>query len=197
MLKYFVRVQNDFTMNNALISELKQNTRLRIGVWLIVAILAGYGLLLMDEQRQSLRQDHAAKLEHFARLQGVVSQTQWTERMQQLNQMKLLFEENFWRANTKGLAEADVQNWLNERTQLVKLKNASVNVENAVDMPKLPNLWMVSAEVRALFTPESFQHFLYTLYFNKWLVIERVSASNRGANSRFTLALRIYFQKPK
>ncbi len=184
-------------MNNALLSELKQNTRLRVGVWLILAILASYGLMLLDERRQSLVEEYASKQTHLARLQGVVSQTQWSERMRQINQMKIFFEEKFWRANTKGLAEADVQSWLDLRTKHAKLENPRVKVENAVEMPKLTGLWMVSAEVMADFSPATFQQFLYILYFNKWVVIERVNASNIGSKPRFSLSLRVYFQKPQ
>jgi len=182
-------------MNNALISELKQNTRLRIGVWLILAILAGYGLMLLDEERQSLAKEHESKLGHLTRLKGVVSQTQWTQRIQQINQVKVFFEEKLWRANTKGLAEADVQSWLDFRTK--KLENSRVKVENAVDMDNQSNLWMVSADVRADFTPKAFQQLLYNLYFNQWLVVERSNVSNKGNKPRFSVGVRVYFQKPK
>ncbi len=182
---------------NTLLKELQNNRRLRLGLWLIIGILAAYGLMLLDEQRQALSKDFQTRLERLAHLQSLVNQKQWSARMQGISQLKVLFEEKFWRANSKGLAEADVKSWLDLKTQHARLTNARVNVENAVDLAKLPQLWMINAEIQADFTPQAIQELLFYLYFDKWVVLERVNASNRGTKPRFTVQVRVYFQKPQ
>ncbi len=184
-------------MNMTLFSELQKNQRLRIGLWLIMGILAVYSLILLDEQHQQGAKDFQAKQQHLVRLQEVVTQTQWSERLMGISQIKVFFEEKLWRANSEGLAKADVQNWLELQAKTTKLENHSVLIESAVDMPKIPRLWMVAAEVRADFSAAALQKALFYLYFNKWVVIERVNASTRGSRPRFSIHLRIYFEKPK
>ena len=95
-----------------LLSQLRTNARLRIGLVLIIAIAWLYGVLtLRDEvqaQQQRFRSSHLA----IARLQAQLAEPEWANRSTAARALAVQLENKLWQAPTPGLAQAAYQDWL-------------------------------------------------------------------------------------
>jgi len=180
---------------NELLQELKKNTRLRIGLWLILAIVAFYSLLLLNDYKLGLQGQYQAKVTHLARLQDVTSQAQWIERAELAESAKVVLEEKLWIAASKGLAQADFQAWLSGQVNAAKIKESQMQVEEAKDAPQQTNIWLVNAKLDGIFEPEALDRLLFNFAQHpQWVVIDSFEVRQSNRKPRFTLLVSVYFQ---
>ena len=180
---------------NELLQELKKNTRLRIGLWLILAIVAFYSLLLLNDYKLDLQGQYQAKVAHLARLQDVTSQAEWIERAELAKSAKIILEEKLWIAASKGLAQADFQAWLGGQVNAAKIKEPQIQVEEAKDAPQQTNIWLVNAKLDGIFEPEAIDRlFLNFAQHQKWIVVDSFEVRQSNRKPRFTLLMSVYFQ---
>ncbi len=181
---------------SSLIIELRQNTRLRVGLWLIAAILIGYVVLLLNDYQVKLQQQHENALNQLYQLQTIINQTRWLERSSQAQALREQLEIKFWQANTKGLAQATFQEWLNtEMNRAQMLKNAYLRImDSALEMPNYAEVWKVTARIDAPFTQQSLSQLLLAIAQQPlFIVTERLEIGNLNS-PRFTLMVSAYFK---
>lgn len=177
------------------LDELKINPRLRLGSWLIIALLIGYFALLLRDYQSQLVQDYQRALERLDHLQTVARQTQWAERAQQAKILRSQLEASLWQANTQGLAQATFQQWLKTQLDNSKVENAHLQVKPAVNVPQRENLWMVQAQVDANFSAPTLERFLAIMAKHPLLVVtEHLEIRRQGKLSLFRLLVSAYFQ---
>jgi len=178
-----------------LLTELRKNTRLRFGLWFIIAIMMIYIILVFNDYHAQLKQDYHTALTRLNQLQSLAQQTQWTERAVQVQDLRTQLEARLWQANTKGLAQAIFQSWLQEEVFFAQIEQPRLQVETAVEVPKNPNLWRVSAEVKGLFVQKRFYSLLLEIAKSpRTIVTERLDI-RESSPPRFTLVLTAYFKR--
>ena len=183
------------TSFSTLIIELRQNTRLRVGIWLIVALLLSYLTLLFNDYNAQIKQDYHNALTRFNQLQTLSQQTFWLERANQAQTLRTQLETRLWQADTKGLAQATFQKWLKTQADRATLENVRLQVEPALDVPHHSHLWQVTARLQARFTPNSLNMLLLAIAKQLQLtVIERLEV--RQNQPRITVIIHAYFQAP-
>lgn len=100
-------------MSNTLITQLRDNPRLRWGIVLIAGIFWLYGILLLRETLQEKNQQYNAAAQSVARLRTQLTQKEWLTRVAPAKAMAVQLEGKLWQAPTSGLAQAAFQDALN------------------------------------------------------------------------------------
>jgi len=181
----------------SLISELRRNNRLRVGLWAIFAILLTYMVLVLNDYHKQLQDDHAKAQARLNQLQTIAKQTQWTERANQAKELRTQLTARLWQADTKGLAQAIFQTWLQEEIFFAKIGKPILNVKEAVNVPKYP-LWQVTAKLKAPFVPKGLFSLLREIAKNPRLTVtERLEIRHHVRKPTFTLVVSAYFQGSK
>ncbi|OFW21007.1 MAG: hypothetical protein A3H27_10475 [Acidobacteria bacterium RIFCSPLOWO2_02_FULL_59_13] len=190
-------------------AEFKASPRLRLGLWVILGILWGYGLLLLRDEFHQAADEHRALARKVARAQALAGQTEWDKRIEAARALQVELESRLWRAGTLGLAQAAVQDWLNQSVQQAGLTRPATSVDaqeeaagekNTAEArgkgPATADLWKVSAKLSFDFSPQKFYTLMGRLYgADKQVLVE--SLSIRGAPvPRAEIVLSAYFQKP-
>jgi hypothetical protein len=178
------------------LQELRTNLRLRLGLWLIIAIVGFYGILTLDDYRKKLVKDYQSQANYFLQLQSVINETQWSTRVEQIRALKVPLEDKLWKATSKGLAQANLQTWLDAQAKAAKLEIHRLTVEEPVETKEKPTLWQVSAQMDGVFVSQGLEALLLILYqYSQWVIVERLDIQT-PPNGRFTLVVTVYFQVP-
>ena len=176
------------------IKELRNNSRLRIGLGVIIVILASYIFLLLDEYRQKLQTEHQTLVKRLAQLEGVTQQTQWNQRATDTRGLLVQLEDKLWRANSKGLAQANLQAWLDSQIKAAAITETRLTMESTVDSTKYDNLWQVSAQINGNFTATSLDTLLLAFTKNpQWVIVDRLEIY-RTKPAKFLLVVTAFFQ---
>lgn len=177
-----------------IVQELRQNTRLRIGVELIFCILAIYFLLVLSDYQVKVENEYNEIAKQFLQLQKVTAQTEWKERAEQAHTVRVELEDKLWISNSKGLAEADFQAWLLMQAKLAKIEAPSLKTESTTEIDN-GKLWRVVGRMEGKFSPNSLNQLLLTMSQNPHIiVVEKLDIQNRGDFLSFTLIAAAYFQ---
>ncbi|OQW93386.1 MAG: hypothetical protein BWK79_11395 [Beggiatoa sp. IS2] len=176
-------------------SEFLKNVRLRIGIWLIIALLLSYLVTLFSDYQQQLQENYGGVLNRLAQLQTLAQQTEWGDRANQAKVLRNQLEMRLWQAETKGLAQATVQKWLSGEVERIKFEQPYLQVEAATESLKYPGLWVVAARLDATFESQSFESLLLAIVqYPLMTVTERLEIRQIGFSvPKFTLILSAYF----
>lgn len=177
-----------------LLKELRSNARLRIGMGVIIVILASYCALLIDEYRQKLQTEHQTLVKRLAQLESVTQQTQWTQRASDTRALLVQLEDKLWRANSKGLAQANLQAWLDSQMKAAAITETRLTMESTVDSTKYTNVWQVTAQINGNFTATSLDALLLAFAKNpQWVIVDRLEIY-RTKPAKFLLVVTAFFQ---
>jgi len=202
-------------MFDNLLSQLRDNPRLRWGVALIIGIFWLYGILLLRDNLQQQTQQHRATAQSVTRLQAQLAQPQWPTRVTPAKVMAVQLEGKLWQAATPGLAQAALQDWLNASMAKAGISKPQISVtvlEEAASStptqsqgssppsisPSAPpaDLWKLKAKLNLEFSAPSLMSFL-TLIENhdKQIVVSALNV-RKEPSPRVDMELYVYFQKP-
>ncbi len=175
-------------------TQLRENHRLRLGVWLILLVLVFYLALLLQDlnsDMQSQYQDYANKLH---RLEEVADEQKWRERSQAAK--------NFWTDELKkipiiesqGMAIAGVENRLRSMLPSIGTTKPQLKIDQFRAITNPPGIMQLTAKIDGAFVPQHFIPLLYDLeeMEQKGKVAElRITRDRR---SEFELTYVLYFQ---
>ena len=182
---------------SSLSTELRKNTRLRAGLWLIVAISISYLVLLLNDYQVKLQQEHQSASTRLNQLQTITSQTQWLERAAQAQALRSQLQVKFWQANTQGLAQATFQKWLDTEMKRAKMiKKAYLRIKSVLEMPNDTNAWKVTARIDAPFTQRSLNRLLFAIAQHPLFIVTERLEIRHSRTPRFTLIVSAYFKAP-
>lgn len=161
------------------LTELKASARLRLGLALIVAVLWLNGILSLRDQvaEEGKRQGQLAGKINRARLYA--TQTEWPERLRQIQITLAELEGRLWRSDTQGLAQAAFHDWLAQslrtaavgRPEITLMQEASAGKSEGED-----SLWKIKAKLGFDFTSQSFHQWLSQLAgHDRQIIIEQLS----------------------
>ncbi|WP_155837536.1 hypothetical protein [Herminiimonas sp. CN] len=118
------------------LAELRQNNRLRIGLALIVGIIWLYWLMDLRDQHTQLLDQYKQAGTQVARLQAQQKQTQWLDRAEQAQFALDAAQARIWHSSSLGLAQAELQDWLNAQLQELKAVRPTVKVGDSENSAK-------------------------------------------------------------
>lgn len=178
-----------------LIKELKDNVRLRIGLWLIIVLLLSYLVALLNQYQRQLETGYHKAVARLQHLQAVAQQTQWAERAVQAKALRSQLEASLWQADTQGLAQATFQQWLNTQLKSKKVENGHTQVKPALVVPQQENLWVVAAQIDAKFSSLPLEQLLATIASYPTLIVTEQLEIKRFSKkfSTFKLMVSAYF----
>lgn len=191
---------------NDLVIQARANSRLRIGLWLIVAITWGYGLLELEQYNSNLEKTANTIGQRLARAEAQSKEREWLERQEQARKRLYDYEALLWAGQTQNLALAAVQNRLVDVMAMVGSIQPQISAEivdvkspppraDSDSAPKLPaDIGLIRAKISFNFAPGAYYRFLSTLYQTPQnLVIE--SAFIRGMPTpRAELTILAYYK---
>ena len=177
-------------------AELAGNPRLRWGVWLILATLLVYGILVQSDRLAAARADYAGESERLVRAEALLRQRDWPERLAAEREAHRRIRTTFWQAETEGLAQAKLQAALNEVIAGLGLHKPRIRSGASQPLPDLPEVWRVQTRLDAAYPPGVELRLLHALAtYPKKLVVERLDLVRlrRRNDSRLMLIVSAYF----
>lgn len=169
------------------IEQMKTNSRLRWGVWLIVWMFWLYGVLELRDYLAAEREQYRSTLANVSRLHAQNSRTEWLSRVEPARTMAVHLESRLWQASSSGLAQAAFQDWL--RTALaesgvaqpqIRVSGVDEDAGSAEGGKRGPaDLWKIRANLSFGLNPEGLTDLLSRIEFGERLVgIESLAIRN-------------------
>ena len=175
--------------------ELAANPRLRLGVWLIAAILLFYCVALVQPERRALAIDeYADTASRLASSQAVMARRdEWPGLLAGAQETDQALQRSFWRADTEGLAKAGLQETLEQIVADLDVRNVAIESGSSRPLPDVEGLWQVQARLSANYSAGSELKLLRALATHpQKLVVDRMDLV-RGRQSRVLLMVSAYF----
>lgn len=94
------------------LAEVRQNTRLRVGLYLIVAVFWLYGLLVLRDHIAREKESWQGIESRIARVKSTAATADWTSRAQDVRAALSEYERLVWREGSIGISQATLQEWL-------------------------------------------------------------------------------------
>ncbi|OGA35405.1 MAG: hypothetical protein A3F75_11480 [Betaproteobacteria bacterium RIFCSPLOWO2_12_FULL_64_23] len=190
-------------MLDQFLSELKSNPRLRIAVALVFAVLWFYLILTMRETLDRSAREYRSTSIKLGRLQSVMQQGDWTERLNAAKTLQAEMESALWRGDTLGLARAAFQDWLNQQMQRAAVSRPVISMGTAneeatggqAQAARIDDLWKVRAKLVFDFNPESLNKLLGQMTGNTHHVAIETLHITKAPIPRVELMASAYFQK--
>ena len=190
-------------MLDQFLSEFKSNARLRIAVALVFAVLWLYLVLLMRETLDSSAREYRSSSIKLGKLQSVMQQGDWTERLNAAKTLQAEMESALWRGDTLGLARASFQDWLNQQMQRAAISRPAVSMGTGIEEAAgeqaraagIEDLWKVRAKLVFDFNSESLNKLLGQLMGNTHRIVIESLRITKEPVPRVEIVALAYFQK--
>lgn len=175
------------------VREWRTNLRLRVGGWLILALLLLYISLLVSDQRQAMEDDYRQTAGRLGHLEALARQSEWPERTEAARALCVQLEGRMWRAEGRGMALAVLQNWIFGLLKTAAMNDSRVNVEPATDIAGVEQVWQVAVRIEGSFDAEKMTTLLDLIETHPQMTEIDGLEITTGTQGRFTLVLKAYF----
>ena len=173
-------------------AELDENPRLRAGTWAVIALVLFYSALVQQERVTQVHDDYAAQADRLQQARALLNREDWSDLLATEQAANQALEEQFWQAETQGLAQAQVQAALARIAEELSLKNVRIQPGLTQPVGEVAGLWRVQAQFSAAYAPGAALRVLHALATHPSnLVVDRLDLS-RGS-PRMVLLLSTYF----
>lgn len=176
-------------------AELAANPRLRLGVWVIVAILAGYFAFVVQAARVDAAAAAFASADaSLTRGRNLLDRQDWQERLAAARGIEAELQSRFWEAPNEGLAQASLRAAIDDLTARLHLGLPRIDLGASRPVPDAPGLWQVQTRFVGQAVGPSALRLLYRIASHpKKLVVERLDLSRRQGSMRVEILLSGYF----
>lgn len=164
-------------MLNDFLNQIRVNSRLRMGIWLILGICWLYGVLELRDYLQDVRDKHRAALENVSRMRVQKSQTEWLTRVEQAKAMAAHMESRLLQASSSGLAQAVFEDWIRSsltdagvsqpQIKVVVVDEANQADDDSKALPPDSDLWKVRANLSFVINPENLVSLVSKIEFSE------------------------------
>lgn len=173
-------------------AEFAENARARSGAWLILGLVAVYGLLVQSDRLQDAGRAYAEEAARLARSETLRGGEDWTQLLAAERETSRGLEGAFWQAETEGVAQARLQAVLTEMVKGLELRRPAIRSGVSQVVPDLPGIWLVQTRLTCQYRPGAELQLLYRLATHpKKLVVERLDVWRK--TSRMALIVSAYF----
>lgn len=187
-------VDNSRSGTTELIRQVRENSRLRLGLYAVGIILFWYVILALGSQSRIIHAQYLATAEQYVGVLRVAAQKQWPQRERQARASLVQWQSLLWQANSPGLAQAEFQQWL---ISLVPKSGAGPGIradtQPAVAVPGQPGLWLVTGKLQAKFSSKTLVDLLQQIQAHRPLVQVIGLQLRPGSLNRLRIELRAYF----
>lgn len=160
--------------------QAKENTRLRVSLWIILFILVGYPVLVLNDYNESIKADIVKELEREARILRTANEREWFERSETAASVSRQIDQYFWQANSVGIAKATLFQTLNDWATAKQLQNAQIRLEEPFAVDDLNGIYRIAGQIDVAFNATSSMDFLRQIESSdKKIVVERMEISQR------------------
>jgi len=172
--------------------ELKENFRLRMGLWSIGLIVLFYLALVQSVRVEDAYLAFVQQAERLDRAETLLQQDDWVSRAEAEN---AAFEElsgKLWQAETLGLAQASMQGALGAITQTLNLRNSRMRSGTAQVVEGVDGVWQIQVQLDAQYSSGDELGLLYQMaQSSKLMVVERLDLQPNSR--RLSLIVSGYF----
>ena len=173
-------------------SEFTENPRFRAGIWTVVLLALFYGVQLQSERLGAAYEDYASQADRLARIEATLRSGDWEEWLRAEQETNNRLAAKLWRADTAGLAQANLQAALGEITSDLELRNLRIRPGVSQAMREAPGVWRVQMQLSASYREGMELEVVYRVAaYPRKIVVDRLDIS-RG-NDRIRLTLSAYF----
>ncbi|GAA5180658.1 hypothetical protein GCM10025771_25700 [Niveibacterium umoris] len=190
---------------DGVLAELRTNARLRIGLWLILAIGVGYALAGWDDRLQARAAALGEMRAEIDRLAPLTGQSIWLDRLKALEARQQTLKGHLWAASSDGLEEATIQDWVQQqaRSSGLNVKDMRVSRQFSEDASKAKSAaeagyLPVKVRLAADFSQASVLAFLTAIESSeKAVLIDHLTIKTDSAPPQFSIEMRAPFMLPK
>ena len=173
--------------------ELAASARLRLGVYVALALLLAYWLLVRSADLAAAGAAHAAAVERLERAEALLATQDWRQRLAAAGAADAALADRFWRAETPAQAQAQLRKAL-----------ADIAAGAGIDEPRLQSgvgqpasdasgLWRAQVRLAGGYESGGELRLLYALATQeKQIVVDRLDITP-GRNARLLLLASAYF----
>lgn len=164
--------------------EIKTNRRAAAGLLAIVVLTGGYGLLVVDDAVGATRTSVVQAALRLRRIAGDAEEGEWPARAKASRELREALEARLWPAESEGMAQANLQDWVIAAGRDSGLDKLRVKVEMARPKGLPPGLYQLIATIGAIQTESALTGFLARIEQEKrLLVVDRLHVRERPARS--------------
>ncbi|MDE0177673.1 MAG: hypothetical protein OXP36_03685 [Gammaproteobacteria bacterium] len=176
-------------------AELAANPRLRLGIWVIVAILAGYLAFVVQAERVDAASAAFASADAaLTRGRDLLDRQDWSERLAASRAVEADLQDRFWQAPNQGLAQARLRAAVDDLTDGLALGLPRVDLGASRAVADAPGLWQVQARlVGQAVGPAALRLLQRMASHPQKLVVERLDLTRRPGSMRVEILLSGYF----
>lgn len=173
-------------------TEFGANNRLRLGAWSIAFILLLFLTLLQGERMVVAYDAYAIAADRMARAERLLGGRDWSAAFEAERQRNERLTELFWRADTQGLAQANLQAALTNMLNQLEVRNSRIRSGVSEPVPEAPGLWRIQAQVNVRYQQGAELQLLHQLAtYPRKLIVDRLDIVPQ--NSRLLLIVSAYF----
>ena len=114
--------------------RLHEQPRLRLGLWVVLFILALQGVWSLSDHRQARIPEIQRLADQHDRIQSVLASTDWDERAEQARELRQALQQRVRRAESRGLARAELENLLLEAAGRHGLDRVRLEIRSPVEL---------------------------------------------------------------
>lgn len=141
-------------------NELKTNWRAAIGLLVLGCLVAGYGLLSLDDAIGSLADTYKEATYRLDRVIASGREKDWPARAAASAAIRKSLEARLWKGESEGMARADLQDWVTNTAREAGLERAQVKIELVKPAGMPADFRQLTATITALETEKSLFAFL-------------------------------------
>ena len=175
--------------------ELAANPRLRLGVWFIVVILAGYLAFVVQSDRVDVEfTDFSSADARLKRGRDLLARQDWADRLEAARATEADLQGRVWQAPNEGLARASLRAAVDELTAELYLSRPRVELGMSRPVPDADGLWQMQARIVDQTVGPGALGLLHRVASHpRELVVERLDLTRVRGSLRVELLLSAYF----
>lgn len=174
-------------------TQFRERPPLRLGLWLIAAILLLNLVLDFTDRAATARQQTFQLQQQIHRMQQTAADPAWETRALQARERLHTLEQELWRTDSRGMAQAEVQAWFQETAIRTGFQDPRIRADIALDVPGHDGIWQVTAQLAGSYQPQALIKLLEAIAAHEQLVVvERLRQRNQRGVAATQLAIRVF-----
>lgn len=176
-----------------LASDLAANVRLRLGAYVVLALLLLYWLLVRSGDLAVARADHAAAASRLDRAEALLVAADWQPRLAAARADDAALEARFWPAETAAQAQAQLRKALADIAASAGVNEPRLQAGVGQPVPNAPGVWRAQVRLTGSYQAGNELRLLHALATHEQkIVVDRLDLTP-GRTARLFLLASAYF----